>query len=60
MSEGLGSLCQLQDDDTADYNDNEDEVEFGPPGTLGRARHVSEDGRQLAVDSRPPRACGPR
>lgn len=36
----------------ADYNENEDKVECGPPGTLGRVRHVSDDGRQLAVELR--------
>lgn len=35
-----------------DYDDEDDLVEVGPPGTLGRIRHVSEDGRQLTVELR--------
>ena len=35
-----------------DDDDEEDLVDVGPPGTLGRIRHVSDDGRQLTVELR--------
>lgn len=35
-----------------EYYDDEREVDVRPPGTLGRVRHVSPDGRQLAVELR--------
>lgn len=36
------------------YHDDEDEplVDVGPPGTLGRVRHVSDDGRQVTIELR--------
>jgi transitional endoplasmic reticulum ATPase len=34
------------------YDDQEDELNVGPPGTLGRVLHVSKDGRQLAIELR--------
>ena len=34
------------------HDDDEGGLEVGPPGTLGRIRHVSEDGHQLTVELR--------
>lgn len=36
------------------YYDDEDKplVDVGPPGTLGRVRHASEDGRQVTIELR--------
>lgn len=37
----------------AQYDDeHESRLEVGPPGTLGRVRHVSDDGRQITVELR--------
>lgn len=34
------------------YDDDEGDLEVRPPGTLGRVRHVGEDGRQVTVELR--------
>lgn len=34
------------------YDDDEPRVDVGPPGTLGRVRHVTDDGRQVTVELR--------
>src|SRR5688572_22031646 len=34
------------------YDDDESDLEVRPPGTLGRVRHVGEDGRQITVELR--------
>lgn len=39
-------------DDYYDSDDEEDLIEVGPPGILGRVRHVSEDGRVLSIELR--------